>query len=342
MKEEFENKYLFSIVVPVYNVEQYLDSCIQSVLSQQFKDYEMILVDDGSNDGSEKICDKYANRYENIKVIHKKNEGPAIARNVGIRNAKGKYIIYLDSDDMLIEGALNKCNDLVLNNDYDVFLGQKFKILFPAGTMEERVNESSFDELHKDILKNIIKYSPMSITYIWRNIYKTEFIKKNTIYFKENILCGEDMDWNTEIFLKASKVKTFNFYTHIYRGNRRGSIVTTCSYQRVKDFYIIVDKWINYADKIKEKELLLEIKEFYSVGFYSNLKYIYDFENKTEFITEIKNATFWNYPVKLKNKWILSLKKVFGIKFILIILNLEYKFKCYVKKLLIQFKLIDR
>lgn len=337
-----ENKYIFSIIIPVYNVNEYLNSCIQSVLSQEFKDYEIILIDDGSNDGSEKICDRYSIEYENIKVIHKRNEGPAIARNVGIENSKGKYIIYLDSDDMLVDNALNKCNELVLKDDYDVFLGMKFQILFPGGTIENRINESSFNELHIDILKNIIRLSPISITYIWRNIYKTEFIKKNNIYFKKNILCGEDMDWNTEVFLKANKIKTFDFYTHIYRGNRAGSIVTTCSYSRVKDFYIIVNKWLDYADKIKDKELASEIKKFYSMGFYSNLKYIYGFENKNEFIAEINNSAFWAYPVKLQNKIILTLKKVLGIKFILIILNAGYNFKCYVKKLLISFKLIDR
>ena len=339
----YKKQYLFSIVIPVYNVKDYLTTCIESILNQQFKNYEIILIDDGSSDGSEVICDTYANKYENIKVIHKINEGPAIARNIGIHNSEGKYIIYLDSDDMLFENCLNDCSELVLNNEnYDVYLGQKFKILFPGGTIEERIDKSKFDELDNDVLKNIIMYSPMSITYIWRNIYRTDFIKENNIYFKENILCGEDMDWNTEVYLKAKKVKTFDFYTHIYRGNRNGSIVTACSYNRVSDFYKIVNKWINYADKIEDRDLEVLLKNFYSKGFYSNLKYIYGFKEKEIFVSEIKNGTFWKYPVTLNNKVISGLKRILGIKVVLKILNLIYKFKISLKKILIKFKLIDR
>lgn len=338
-----KNKYLFSIIIPVYNVNQYLVDCIESILNQNFKDYEILLIDDGSSDGSEKICDTYSKKFENIKVVHKKNEGPAIARNIGLEKSEGKYIIYLDSDDMLVEDCLDNCSKLILNNDnYDVYLGQKFKILFPGGTIEERVDKSNFDELNSDILKRIIMDSPMSITYIWRNIYNADFIKENNIYFKENILCGEDMDWNTEVYLKANKVKIFDFFTHIYRGNRKGSIVTTCSFNKVNDFYKIVNKWINRADKIKDKELVLLLKNFYSKGFYSNLKYIYEFDEKEKIITEISNGDFWNYPVTLNNKIILYFKKFLGIKFILKILNLSYKLKIMIKKILIYLKIIDR
>lgn len=90
---------IFSIIVPIYNVEKYLRCCVDSVLAENFSDYEMILVDDGSPDGCGKICDEYAGKYPHIKVIHKENGGLSDARNAGIRAAKGDYLIFLDSDD---------------------------------------------------------------------------------------------------------------------------------------------------------------------------------------------------------------------------------------------------
>lgn len=90
---------IFSIIVPIYNVEKYLRCCVDSVLAENFADYEMILVDDGSPDGCGKICDEYAGKYPHIKVIHQENGGLSDARNAGIRAAKGDYLIFLDSDD---------------------------------------------------------------------------------------------------------------------------------------------------------------------------------------------------------------------------------------------------
>ena len=96
----------FSFIIPVYNVAQYLDECIKSVLRQSYKDYEIVLVDDGSTDGSEKLCDKYASEYERIRVIHQKNAGVSVSRNVGIQAAKGEYFIFIDSDDVWIGDKL--------------------------------------------------------------------------------------------------------------------------------------------------------------------------------------------------------------------------------------------
>lgn len=337
-----QNSYLFSIIIPVYNVNLYLKDCVESILNQHFNDCEIILVDDGSSDGSELICDYYSNKYHNITVIHKKNEGPGIARNVGIRSSSGKYIIFLDSDDMLVENALDKCKELVLNYDSDVFLGQKFKILFPRGSIKEKIDEIKVKSLEDNILRNLLNENSISITYVWRNIYRKQLIEENKIYFSENILCGEDTDWNIKIFLHAKKISTINFFTHIYRRNRPGSIVTMCSYNRVSDFYKVVSKWIEYADTLKDNELSMAIKRYYSLSFYDNLKYIYNFKNNSELISNISNGKFWKYPFTTKNKIILILKKIIGIKATLIILNTENRFKNWIKVKLVFLKLIDR
>ena len=106
-----------SIIVPVYNKKDYLGECLESVLTQALSDCEMILVDDGSTDGSGAVCDEYAKRDERISVIHKPNEGPSAARNTGVERAKGDYLIFLDCDDMLAEGFLAAVENTVLVND---------------------------------------------------------------------------------------------------------------------------------------------------------------------------------------------------------------------------------
>lgn len=114
---------LFSVIIPVYNVEKYIDECIQSVLNQSFNDWEIILVDDGSTDSSGQICDKYALEYpEKIKVFHKKNEGQILTRTYGIKNAQGEYFVFLDSDDMLKNDCLEKLGSVIENTNSDMII----------------------------------------------------------------------------------------------------------------------------------------------------------------------------------------------------------------------------
>lgn len=111
---------LFSIVVPIYNVEKYLAECIESVLKQSYKDFELILVDDGSPDGCPSICDKYASLDFRIRVIHKKNEGVAVARKIGVDNAVGEYVLFVDADDLISSVCLEKIDKIIQMHSVDV------------------------------------------------------------------------------------------------------------------------------------------------------------------------------------------------------------------------------
>ena len=109
-----------SIIVPVYKVERYLENCIESIINQTFKDFELILVDDGSPDRCGLICDNYAKKDERIKVIHKKNEGLSAARNSGIQIAKGEYIAFVDSDDCINKNMYETLYDTAIENKSDI------------------------------------------------------------------------------------------------------------------------------------------------------------------------------------------------------------------------------
>ena len=116
---------LISIIVPVYNVEKYLERCIKTLVTQDINNYEILLVDDGSKDNSAKLCDMYSDKYQNIRVFHKKNEGLGLTRNYGMEKAIGKYIIFVDSDDYIKQNSLGDLCSYIVKNNYDVCFYKK-------------------------------------------------------------------------------------------------------------------------------------------------------------------------------------------------------------------------
>lgn len=133
----------FSIIVPVYNVEKYLDECVESIINQGFKDFELLLVDDGSTDESGKICDRFSNENDNILVLHKENGGLISARRLGLKNAKGEYCLFCDSDDFLELDALEKINNVIEKKAPDIIIYNAFSY---DGLKKTDFVEHPFDE----------------------------------------------------------------------------------------------------------------------------------------------------------------------------------------------------
>ena len=162
---------LFSVVVPVYNVEKYLRECVESILRQTFDDFELILVDDGSKDSSGAICDEYAATDNRIKVIDKENEGQAIARNLGIKIAKGEYLGFVDSDDWVDEEYFENLYESAQRNNCDIACAG-FKRCKPNKT---KIKKSFNEEKVLTFIKSkVIADNLPADNYIWN---KNEFIK---------------------------------------------------------------------------------------------------------------------------------------------------------------------
>ena len=183
---------VISIIVPVYNVEKFLPCCIESILNQSFSDFELILVDDGSQDNCGKICDNYSNKDNRIRVIHKKNEGVSIARNTGLNVANGEYILFCDSDDLVsTEWCKLLYNSIVLSNidmgicgySYCDINGKisDFKTLFNNDQL--CVSKNEFFNLYMSNLMNMP----------WNKIYKRNIIVDNNIFFDSDIYYNEDL-----------------------------------------------------------------------------------------------------------------------------------------------------
>lgn len=248
------NRMKISIVVPVYNVEKYLDRCLKSLINQTYKNYEIILVDDGSTDNSGKMCDKYANNYKNIKAIHKKNGGLSDARNTGIKQAEGDYLMFVDSDDYIAIDAIANLIDSAKNNNPDIIIGDYYKI---ENGHKYLNSHSNFREnktyTSKEYLVSSIAAGEFHAEQ-WTNLYRTDFWKENRFKYKKGIL-HEDMEIVLKEFLAANKILYvhYPFYYYIIREN---SIMTgEKRSRRLYDLTYIYNDWKKIAYEQKDKEL---------------------------------------------------------------------------------------
>ena len=185
-----------SVIVPIYNVESYLMRCIDSVLSQDFNDYELILVDDGSPDKCPQICDEYAGKDNRIKVIHKKNGGLVSARQAGFAVSQGKYILHVDSDDWLMPHAISTLYKYAAQGDYDIVRGCNRRVYDDGSFTIERGRFYKGEVLGSEqYLEKVI--TAEFETYLWGALYKRELFSKEAFEPVLKISTGED--WLTNI-----------------------------------------------------------------------------------------------------------------------------------------------
>ena len=209
-----------SIVIPVYNVEHTLSRCIESILSQGYEDYEMILVDDGSPDGSSAICDDYARRYSNIRVVHKENGGLSDARNNGIALSQGAYITFVDSDDELAPGTLSTLMDRLREHpEYDIL---EYPVTVNAGSPQERLLTLS-DRTWEDARQYWHDTEAWEHCYAWNKVYRREIFDRAAFPVGRVF---EDTWCYPEILSLNPTVATTTKGMYIYRWNGAGITAT--------------------------------------------------------------------------------------------------------------------
>lgn len=230
----------FSIIVPVYNVEEYLRDCIDSVLSQTYTDYELILVDDGSTDQSGDICDEYHSCDKRVRVIHKENGGQSSARNLGVDLAHGEFIAFLDSDDMFSDNCfLQEVYDAI--DDSTEVVVYRYSKLFENGEIEEvRANLSNINCNNKSVLLSELVQRDAFFCSCWSKCVRTSVLK-NGIRFDVNSSC-EDMDWYYSVVSKANSFKTIDKPYVLYR-QRANSVTSTFKKQNFEDFISVISRW---------------------------------------------------------------------------------------------------
>lgn len=250
----------FSVIVPVYKVEQYLAECIESILAQSFQDFELLLIDDGSPDRCPQICDGYAGADGRIRAIHQTNTGPSEARNAGISAAEGDYIVFVDGDDVMCAEALQRIDACIdLNGQPDMLIGN---IIFwdEAG---ERIRFDSKAFMDKQTNRSILElnqlYAKRGFQLPWaayNSIYKKEFLYSNGLVFQRDLICAEDVDF----YFKAIQADVQYILTDIplikYRLNREGSIITTPTVQAVWGKLTVFSNIFRQADVFPDTALM--------------------------------------------------------------------------------------
>ncbi len=245
----------FSIIIPVYNVEAYLNECVDSVLKQTYKDYELILVDDGSSDGSSRICDDYAQKYNFVKVIHKSNSGAADTRNAGTAVATGEYIVYIDSDDYLADDEFLERLAIKTQDQPDVIL-YKFKKYYEDTNRFEECTYSMKDiqdgENVADIVNSLAKTDSFYCS-AWSKSIKRSIIADNNINFKKGIL-GEDIEWYYRVMFYVKKISILDEVGIVYR-QREGSVTQTGGEKNFVDNITILEYWEEHLKDYPDEEV---------------------------------------------------------------------------------------
>ena len=244
---------MVSIIVPVYNVETYLDECIQSIVSQTYKHWECILIDDGSTDQSGTICNTWAEKDARIKVIHQSNQGVSVARNTGFTHAIGEFITFIDSDDWIEKDYLTALTEHIVQNSSDLYVSgiiQDFKD--GSNLTYTPINQISFclnsENVHHfiDLNRKHLLYGPTA------NLYRKSIIQEHNIRFRTDLSYGEDLLFNYEYL---EHVKNITCIDKAYYHYRIIGSNTLSSKLRQDQFETDYTQWKVLQSFYKRKEL---------------------------------------------------------------------------------------
>ena len=217
----------FSIIVPIYNVEKYLEKCLDSIYNQTYKEFEVILINDGSNDNSKLICDKYIEKDKRFKYFEQTNKGLSVARNKGVQESIGNYLLFVDSDDYLSFDLLQKLNNN-LDVNYDLI---RFQVNYDKDNILLKTKGSNTTKIFDngiDAFNEIVNYEIVEAA--WCYLYNKNYFLNNNFSFKEGTV-HEDFGLIPLVILNAHKIKIIDYYGYNYV-IRENSIMTSNDYKK--------------------------------------------------------------------------------------------------------------
>lgn len=284
-----------SIIIPVYNAEETLERCLNSVILQKDVSIEIICINDGSKDNSLKILKEYEEKYDNIVVINQDNKGVSEARNAGLEIAKGDYIMFVDADDYLLENSLSTID---LSKELDLYkFGFAFldnKVYSETKYEDKKIclNDNNFGEVFANILNNVDE------NMVWGQLFKRELL--NNVRFDKKFFYGEDILFNSYVLAKVKTIKYISSVIYYYE-RRDNSVTKNFSYESIKNkilnlTYIFVEMQENISKYTKQIQIksMIEIVPQIIIISHKNFDFIYD----NQFIEEVfKNISMKDIPV---------------------------------------------
>lgn len=254
---------MVSVIVPIYNIEQYIDRCVKSIINQSYTNLEIILVDDGSTDGSSAICDSYTDKR--IKVIHKENGGLGFARNAGLDIATGRYVAFVDGDDEITNDHIEKMYKLIVSTQADTCLCGHIRVFANTKVINRNHLAGSVFE-GQDVLKKVL--SRMTGSYpgksdeiemsVWSKLFSNEIIQsKNIRFHSEREFISEDLIFDFDYFPNATRVAISDDVGYLYHDNQ-GSLTTKYNPNRYELHKVLTNEEIRRAkalDIINDSEV---------------------------------------------------------------------------------------
>ena len=319
-----QKEVFFSIIVPVYNVEDYLSQCLESILCQSFTNFELILINDGSTDSSLEICRQYQQNFHQIKLIDKENGGLSDARNKGLLAAIGDYIIFTDSDDYWVGSeVLQDLNNLIKDSKPDLIIHEESRFFSEkdvACKYNQRFIKNKSGRVEDEIL-NLVYYD-LYVASAWDKVIKRSILIDNQLFFPVGKK-SEDIEWCGKLL---QHIKTFSIYPksfYTYRQVRQGSITTTVSAKHIEDVYVMVKEGLS-SKKATSEIINKAIENYWACNYVVILKDFYVLSSKTQ--KQIwKDLVSWKYLLKkgrnIKVDKVMKFYKFLSFKTLIFFLN---------------------
>lgn len=300
------NEQLVTVVVPVYNVEKFLERCIKSIINQTYTNIEIILVNDGSTDGSLDICYKMSKQDKRIQVITQENQGLSEARNAGIRNANGKYICFIDSDDFIHKDYIKLLVESLINNDADISVCD-FYYIDENNNMWPRKEKKCATYSNIEAIRDILCGEQNTEVMTWNKLYKLSLFKENNIYFPKGKL-HEDNFTTYKLYYYAKKISLISdrLYYYMQRANSimgsKFNLGRLDIYEAIKEAKTFFkERQINLDDELEAYEAIIKIYILDNM-----IRSDFHGKEKEELVNEFKK----NKKDYLKNKYVSKILKL--------------------------------
>ena len=327
-----------SIIIPVYNVEQYLQCCVQSVITQTYQDLQVILVNDGSTDSSGILCDQLAQQDSRMQVVHKENGGLSDARNAGLMVATGDYVAFLDSDDVyLLNDGLEQLMALAHAEQPDVLLFQAVDV-YPNHQSVRKAYDEAWIAAHSgmEVFHHLVRMQSFNMSACFQLI-RRELLEQHQIYFEKGLL-SEDVDWSLRLWKYVQRVRAINLPMYGYQ-HREGSISTTYTIRNLRSYKHIFAKFVQlYKERVVEAaaELYWQTVMGYLAQMYTSCLYAYGQiarKDKSEAYAILKRyATLLEHSISIKSDRVIKINRLLGLSFTIWIFAMYGKFRRFLKR----------
>ncbi len=293
-----DKKSLISIIVPVYNVENKINRCLDCLVNQTYKDIEILFIDDGSVDNSGNICDEYAERDKRIQVIHKKNGGVSTARNKGLEVAKGKYIMFVDSDDYLEKNTCEVMIDAIEKYDVDLIVAS-YNTVYNSKVMKHICPEKVYKNI-SDIKEDFrLIYLDCFLNSPWNKLFKKEFITKK---FDENMKYFEDYYFVLDYMDNIKSFATIETPLYYYIEDVSSSLTKVFREDTFDVFPKIYKRQLEFCNKYLGTEFDDELKSSLLYGFYNTAQKLIYSKGTKKYKINMINKWFENDTIKAIDK----------------------------------------